>query len=151
MHVNKDGTLVSTVEVFVTPGGKGHTARRKIYINGNDISGDVLAALVGINQDGSTTLTLELVASAVKATVDGDKVQLTENTTRGLRALGWATPRDTLASMLTGAVAADAALKTRLAAMATSPDGRVDVAELDGLFEASMNDAIGEAKRRLGL
>lgn len=86
---------MSTVEVRVSPRAENHSRvgplRRQVIIDGNDISSDVLSALVGINPDGSVTVTVDLVASVVDVSGNADSVQLTNATVAGLNAMGWRT------------------------------------------------------------
>lgn len=135
------------VEIRTKTYGTGKSAHQgaQVLIDGNDISNDVLSVDVHLDGQGGNRTVVELIPAAVD--VKGVSVELSDATVAGLKLMGWANMGTAFAAMLKAATLCDTALKARIAALGDSPDGRVDVAELEGLFDASMDDAIAEAKK----
>lgn len=80
-----------SMEIRTKTYGTGKSAYRgaELLIDGNDISNDVLSVDIHLDGRGSNRAVVELIPALVD--IEGASIQLTEETVRGLNAMGWRT------------------------------------------------------------
>lgn len=96
-NVGPDGKLHATVEIrtkLYGDGNKRHVGTQ-LCIDGNDISADVLAIDLHLDGRGNRMATVVLTPALID--IEGASIQLTEDTVRGLNAMGWVRKEDVIA------------------------------------------------------